>query len=115
MSIVVTVAETSDIVVTTTSTIGDSNTMAFTPRGNISSTNIQSALEEIIDNTYNQASAPDATAHSVEEGDTWYDTTNDKLMVYRNTTWEEVIISAQLSESSDTAEYSDVTLNGGYF
>ena len=115
MSIVVTVAETSDIVVTTTSTIGDSNTMAFTPHGNISSTNIQSALEEIIDNTYNQASAPDATAHSVEEGDTWYDTTNDKLMVYRNTTWEEVIISAQLSESSDTTEYSDVTLNGGYF
>ena len=115
MSIVVTVAETSNIIVTTSSTIGDSNALAFTPHGNISSTNVQGALEELIDNAYSQASAPDAAAHTVEEGDTWYDTTNDKLMVYRNTTWEEVIISAQLSESSDTTEYSDVTLNGGYF
>jgi len=118
MSIVVTVAETSDIVVTTTSTIGDSNTMAFTPHGNISSTNIQGALEELIDNTYNQASAPDAAAHSVEEGDTWYDTTNDKFMVRRNNSWEEITLTNQLSDTKSDGEsgnYADISMDGGTF
>ncbi len=118
MSIVVTVAETSDIVVTTTSTIGDSNTMAFTPHGNISSTTIQGALEELIDNAFSQASAPDAEVHTIDEGDTWYDTTNDKLMVRRNNSWEELVLANQLSDTKsdgETGNYADIRMDGGTF
>ena len=40
---------------------------------------------------------------------------NDLLKVYRNTTWEELVIAAQLAEGSGATEYKDVNLNGGYF
>ena len=45
----------------------------------------------------------------------WYDTTNNRLKVYRNTTWEDLVIAAQLAEGSAATEYADITLNGGYF
>ena len=118
MSIVITVAETSDIVVTTTSTIGDAGLMPFTPHGSISSTTVQGALEELIDNAYNQAIAPDAVAHSVDEGDTWYDTTNNKLMVRRSNEWEELVLSNQLSDTKsdgDSGNYPDVGMDGGTY
>jgi hypothetical protein len=89
--------------------------ISFTPVGTITATNIQDALHQLADQEFVQATAPLVSDTNLEEGDLWYNTTDNKLMVYRNTTWEEIIISSQLSESSGTTEYSDVTLNGGYF
>ena len=124
MSVVVSITETTgnnitvttdQVVVTTNSVaIGGAGDISFTPVGSITATNIQDALHQIADQQFVQAAAPTGDSN-LEEGDLWYNTTDDKLMVYRNTTWEEITIAAQLSESSDTTEYSDVTLNGGYF
>jgi hypothetical protein len=125
MAVIVTVTETTgneitvttdQVVITTNSVaVGDAGDITFTPVGNITATNIQDALHQIADQQFVQAAAPAVSDNNLEEGDLWYNTTDNKLMVYRNTTWEEITIAAQLSESSDTAEYSDVTLNGGYF
>jgi len=125
MSVIVTVTETTgnnitvttdQVVITTNSVaVGSAGDISFTPVGNITATNIQDALHQIADQQFVQAAAPIVSDSNLDEGDLWYNTTDNKLMVYRNTTWEEVVVAAQLSESSDTAEYSDVTLNGGYF
>jgi hypothetical protein len=125
MAVIVTVTETTgneitvttdQVIITTNSVaVGDAGDITFTPVGNITATNIQDALHQIADQQFVQAAAPAVSDNNLEEGDLWYNTTDNKLMVYRNTTWEEITIAAQLSESSDTAEYSDVTLNGGYF
>ena len=125
MSVIVTVTETTgnnitvttdQVVITTNSVaVGVAGDISFSPVGSITATNIQDALHQIADQQFVQAAAPASDDENLQEGDLWYNTADNKLMVYRNTTWEEVVISAQLSESSDAAEYSDVTLNGGYF
>ena len=125
MSVIVTVTETTgneitvttdQVVITTNSVaVGVAEDISFSPVGSITATNIQDALHQIADQQFVQAAAPATDDTNLQEGDLWYNTSDNKLMVYRNTTWEEVVISAQLSESSDAAEYSDVTLNGGYF
>jgi hypothetical protein len=125
MAVIVTVTETTgneitvttdQVVITTNSVaVGDAGDISFTPVGTITATNIQDALHQIADQKFVQTTAPAVSDNNLEEGDLWYNTTDNKLMVYRNTTWEEITIAAQLSESSGTAEYSDVTLNGGYF
>jgi len=106
-----------DTTVVTTSSVASTNAADVsinTMDSRFSSTTVQGVLEELADQQFVQAAAPTGDSN-LEEGDLWYNTTDNKLMVYRNTTWEEVTIAAQLSESSDTTEYSDVTLNGGYF
>ena len=125
MSVIVTVTETTgneitvttdQVVITTNSVaVGVAGDISFSPVGSITATNIQDALHQIADQQFVQATAPAALDTNLQEGDLWYNTADNKLMVYRNTTWEEITIAAQLSESSGTAEYSDVTLNGGYF
>lgn len=125
MAIIVTVTETTgneitvttdQVIITTNSVaVGEAGDISFTPVGSITATNIQDALHQIADQQFVQAAAPATDDTNLQEGDLWYNTSDNKLMVYRNTTWEEVVISAQLSESSGAAEYSDVTLNGGYF
>jgi len=125
MAVIVTVTETTgneitvttdEVIITTNSVaVGDAGDISFTPVGTITATNIQDALHQIADQKFVQTTAPAVSDNNLEEGDLWYNTTDNKLMVYRNTTWEEITIGAQLSESSGTAEYSDVTLNGGYF
>ena len=125
MAVIVTVTETTgneitvttdQVIITTNSVaVGDAGDITFTPVGTITATNIQDALHQIADQKFVQTTAPAVSDNNLEEGDLWYNTTDNKLMVYRNTTWEEITIAAQLSESSGTTEYSDVTLNGGYF
>ena len=124
MSVVVSITETTgneitvttdQVVITTNSVaVGVAGDISFSPVGSITATNIQDALHQIADQKFVQAAAP-AGDNNLEEGDLWYNTTDNVLMVYRNTTWEEITIAAQLSESSGAAEYTDVTLNGGYF
>jgi hypothetical protein len=125
MAVIVTVTETTgneitvttdQVVITTNSVaVGDAADISFTPVGTITATNIQDALHQMADQKFVQTTAPLVSDSNLEEGDLWYNTTDNKLMVYRNTTWEEITLDAQLSESSDTSEYTDVTLNGGYF
>jgi len=111
-----TITVTSDEVIITTNSVavGEARDIVFTPVGPITATNIQDALHQIADQKFVQAAAPTGDTN-LQEGDLWYNTTDNKLMVYRNTIWEEITVTAQLSESSDTSEYTDVTLNGGYF
>ncbi len=125
MSVVVSITETtgneitvtSDEVIVTTNAvaIGGAGDISFTPVGTLSATNIQDALHQLADQKFVQAAAPATEDTNLQEGDLWYNTADNKLMVYRNTTWEDITLGAQLSESSGTAEYTDVTLNGGYF
>jgi hypothetical protein len=94
---------------------GVASGISFTPVGTITATNLQDALHQMADQKFVQPAAPATADANLQEGDLWYNTTDNKLMVYRNTTWEEITLDAQLSESSGTSEYTDVTLNGGYF
>jgi len=125
MSVIVSVTETTgnnitittdEVIVTTNSVVsGNASQVTFEPIGTITATNIQDALHQLADQKFVQSAAPAAADTNLQEGDLWFNTTDNKLMVYRNTLWEEIILDAQLSESSDTSEYPDVTLNGGYF
>ena len=127
MSVVVTVTETTgnaitvttDQVIVTTNTlaIADASQIAITPVAgtDIDATNIQEALHQLADQRFTGATAPASSDANLEEGDLWYDTANNLLKVYRNTTWENLVIAAQLAEDSGTTEYADVNLNGGYF
>ena len=81
----------------------------------ICQTNIQDALHQLADQKFTGATAPASSDANLEEGDLWYDTANNQLKVYRNTTWENLVIAAQLAEDSGTTEYADINLNGGYF
>jgi hypothetical protein len=94
---------------------GVASGITFTPVGTITATNLQDAMHQMADQKFVSAAAPATADANLQEGDLWYNTTDNKLMVYRNTTWEEITLDAQLSESSGTSEYTDVTLNGGYF
>ena len=104
-----------ETVVTTNTAPGVAADIASDPVGTITATNLQDAIHQLADQHFVQSIAPTVVDTNLQEGDVWYNTTDNKLMIYRNTTWEEIIISAQLSESSDTTEYPDVSLNGGYF
>ena len=70
-------------------------------------------MEQLADQFYRGSSTPSGA--NLGEGDLWYDTANNLLKVYRNTTWEDLVIAGQLAEGSAATEYADVTLNGGYF
>ena len=127
MSVIVTVTEVTGntITVTTDEVIITTNTLAVAdaaqlliippPGSDITATNVQDALHQLADQKFIGTSAPASSDANLDEGDLWYDTANNMLKVYRNTTWENLVISAQLSESSGTTEYTDVNLNGGYF
>ena len=51
--------------------------------GSVTATNVQSAIEQLADQSFRQAAAP--TGATVSEGDTWYDTDDDEFKVYRET------------------------------
>ena len=128
MSVTVTVTEVADndiiitsnkVIVTTHTGVvlanATANTIGINPTGTITATNVQDALEQLADQKFVQDTAPTTADPNLDEGDLWYNTVDDKLMVYRNTNWEELILAAQLEEGSDAAEYEDISLNGGYF
>jgi len=127
MSITVTVTEVQgtdltivedQVVVTTTTTLAsgtDAANVTVTPVGTITATDLQSALEQLADQKFVSATQPSSGDTNLEEGDLWYNTTDDTLNVYREGAWEEITLNAQLSEDYQGTEYTDVTLNGGYF
>jgi len=127
MSVVVTVTETtgntitvtSDEVILTTNTlaVADAGQMLIVPPpgSDITATNVQDAIHQLADQKFTGTTAPTSSDANLDEGDLWYDTTNNLLKVYRNTTWEDLVVSEMLAEGSGTTEYLDITLNGGYF
>tara|TARA_Y100000758_G_C15757282_1_gene314447 strand:- start:50 stop:433 length:384 start_codon:yes stop_codon:yes gene_type:complete len=127
MSVVVTVTETTGntITVTTDEVIVTTNTLAVAdagqmlivppPGSDITATNVQDAIHQLADQKFTGGTAPTGADAHLDEGDLWYDTANNLLKVYRNTTWEDLVIAGQLAEGSAATEYADVTLNGGYF
>lgn len=73
------------------------------PKGDTGNTGPQGPAGE---GTY---SGPTPPASPVE-GILWYNTTNDTLNVYRNTSWEEIPLKEELNGT-----FGSVTLNAGYF
>ena len=72
------------------------------PYNTIASNNLADALKELADQDFRSATAP--TGSTVQEGDTWYDTDDDQLKVYRETStgvfqWVPIIVGAAGSDS----------------
>lgn len=86
-------------------TAGD---ISYTPHGTISSTNIQDALNELADDAWRSGTTP--TGVAVDEGDLWYDTTNNQMKVYRNTEWELLVLADALAGNFDA-----IVMDGGTF
>jgi len=88
----------------------DSAEIAFTPYNTITASNVSDALKQLADQNFRSASAP--TGANVGEGDIWYDTDDDQLKVYRETSsgtfqWVPIIVGAATGDSD--------TLDAGTF
>ena len=84
----------------------DAANIAITPYNTITSTNLQTALQQLADQNFRGTSAPTGT--TVQEGDTWYDTDDDQLKVYRETSsgtfqWVPIMVGAADGDS-DTVD-----------
>ena len=84
----------------------DSVNTVFSPYGTITASNVSDALKQLADQDVRSATAP--TGSTVQEGDTWYDTDDDQLKVYRETStgvfqWVPIIVGAA-GDDSDTID-----------
>ena len=82
------------------------NNVTVVPHNTIASTNLQTVLEALADQDFRGTSAP--TGSNVQEGDTWYDTDDDQLKVYRETSsgvfaWVPIMVG-NISTDSDTID-----------
>jgi|TARA_R110002153_G_scaffold101361_1_gene237532 hypothetical protein len=57
----------------------------FSPHGTVSATNLQTALEQLADQDFRTDTAPTAANTNLNQGDTWYDTDDEQLKLYRET------------------------------
>ena len=76
------------------------------PYNTITASYLQDALEQLADQNFRSASDP--TGAQVAEGDTWYDTDDDQLKVYRETStgtfqWVPIMVGAATGDS-DTVD-----------
>ena len=74
---------------------GSAGVLPFTPYGNLTATNVQSALEQLADQDFRTDSTP--TGANVQEGDSWYDTDDNEVKIYRETSpgvfqWVPIIV-----------------------
>ena len=88
--------------------VNNAGGVSYSPHGSIASTNVQDALNELADNAWRAGSAP--TGGAIDEGDLWYDTTNNQMKVYRNSEWELFVLADALSGDFDT-----IAMDGGTF
>jgi hypothetical protein len=61
----------------------DAVDVTFSPHGTVTATNLRDAVQQLADQDFRSDDAP--TGSNVEEGDTWYDTNDNQLKVYRET------------------------------
>ena len=84
----------------------DSGNVSFDGHGPITADNVRDAIQQLADQNFRSTTAP--TGSNVQEGDTWYDTDDDQLKVYRETstnTFEWVpIIGGAAGDDSDTLD-----------
>ena len=76
--------------------LADAGAMGVTPYGSITATNVQAALNQLADQDFRSTSTPTGT--NVSEGDTWYDTDDNILKVYREVSsnvfaWTNVVVA----------------------
>jgi len=95
----------------TASATNTADSISTTTHNTMTATTVQGALEQLADQFYRQASAPDNA--NLAEGDLWYDTSNELLKVYREVSsgsyeWQGL---ATAGGDSPTA----FTLDGGSF
>lgn len=80
--------------------------VSFTPHGSVTATNLNEAIQQLADQNFRSDEEP--TGSNLEEGDTWYDTDDNQLKVYRETsegTFEFVpIMIGDDSPDSDTLD-----------
>lgn len=80
--------------------------ITVTPYNTITATDLQSALQQLADQSFRGTTTP--TGSNIEEGDTWYDTDDEQLKVYRETSagvfeWVPIMIG-NISPDSDTID-----------
>ena len=84
----------------------DAANISITPYNTITSSNLQTALQQLADQNFRGASAP--TGSTLDEGDIWYDTDDDQLKVYRETSTGNFafvpIMVGNISPDSDTID-----------
>ena len=78
----------------------------YTPSGRMAATTVQGALDEIAGDFFVQDGTPSGS--QLNEGDLWYDTDDDEIKVYRESTWQ------TLAGAGGDAE-TMLTLDGGSF
>jgi hypothetical protein len=74
----------------------DAQNTIVAPYGTITATNVQDALKQLADQDFRSNDAPTGT--NVSEGDTWYDTDDNILKVYREVSsnvfaWTNVVVA----------------------
>ena len=84
----------------------DAENVAFVAHGTITADNVSDALKQLADQNFRSDDTP--TGSNIEEGDTWYDTDDNQLKVYRETSsgvfeWVPIMVG-NISEDSDTLD-----------
>jgi uncharacterized protein YqgV (UPF0045/DUF77 family) len=77
--------------------------LPVTPYGTVTATNVQDALQQLADQDFRSTSQPTGT--NVQEGDTWYDTDDNLMKVYREIStgvfaWTNLVVA----ETDDTLD-----------
>ena len=80
--------------------------VSFSASNTITANNVRDALQQLADQNFRSASAPSGA--NVGEGDIWYDTDDDQLKVYRETSSGNFafvpIMVGNISPDSDTVD-----------
>lgn len=84
----------------------DAVDVTFEAHGTITANNVRDALQQLADQDFRTTEPP--TGSNIEEGDTWYDTDDNQLKVYRETSsgvfeWVPIMVG-NISEDSDTLD-----------
>lgn len=82
------------------------SSIVFEAYNTLTATNLQEAIEQLADQDFRSTTTP--TGSNIEVGDTWYDTDDNQLKVYRETSvgvfeWVPIMIG-DLSIDSDTVD-----------
>ena len=90
----------------------DADNVVFAPYSTLTASNVSDALKQLADQNFRSDAAPVgstvAGVSTLSEGDTWYDTDDNQLKVYRETStnvfeWVPIIVGAA-ADDSDTLD-----------
>ena len=87
--------------------VQDASTTVVQPHGTITATNVQDALHQLADQDFRSTDTPTGT--NVSEGDTWYDTDDNEIKVYREIStgvfaWTNLVV-AEADETLDAGAF----------